>query len=134
MYCSHCGKEIPSNSQFCQYCGHRVNRGSSTELNKFSNLSSKQKQLLTIYGIWILLHCLLLAISLMLDHERGLYPYDNIYSYDITEFLLYSIFLPLCIYGICKVYKSRLKNILKSLYIIGILIGLYIIIFNCIGI
>lgn len=26
MYCKHCGREIESNSQFCQYCGYRLSQ------------------------------------------------------------------------------------------------------------
>lgn len=25
MYCNHCGQELPAQSQFCSYCGHKFN-------------------------------------------------------------------------------------------------------------
>lgn len=31
MFCTHCGKEIPDESQFCKYCGNKISKNEETE-------------------------------------------------------------------------------------------------------
>ena len=45
MYCKHCGKEIPENSEFCTFCGKAVNISKlKAESDNISNLKEKQHQ------------------------------------------------------------------------------------------
>src|SRR3972149_9695328 len=45
MYCPNCGKEIPSNSKFCKFCGHIVSETSFVEEKPHQEINKKPEKL-----------------------------------------------------------------------------------------
>lgn len=109
MYCKHCGKQIADDSVFCQHCGE-----SQTKEEPIKNVVPKRKIELTnkgkvwigVYAVWFLLN--LAAIFLKGQSEtdyffpwgwRGKWNWE-VENYDISEFIVYALIVPIVAYGI----------------------------------
>jgi len=110
MYCKHCGREIDDNSSFCKYCGKpQDNRVSSP--NGFIDFVYK-KPILSSYILWVIINTVCLCSGKKCgEHYYLLYPkyfLEDYYSYDsnvldlgnyqITDFIVYAILIPLVLY------------------------------------
>ena len=124
MYCTECGFEIPENSKFCSSCGKAQGISEPTEKEIIAEkiieneiirqvVEEHKKSLDYVflrkamgwYLAWVLLHLGLLLIGsdgIFDDGNMGarrfwpLGKYADLDDYDITEFLVYTIF-PLAI-------------------------------------
>lgn len=113
MYCKHCGKEIDDNSSFCKYCGKSQGYRVSTSNGLIDFVTNNP--LVSSYILWVIIN----VICLCRGHKIGrfyniLYPkfhlgtisieaggttdYYNLNSYQITDFLVYTILIPLVIF------------------------------------
>ncbi len=133
MYCKHCGKEIADDSKFCQHCGgsqFESSAATSTEANTNSpqkekvleiptiktNFTEKTKWWIIGYGLWVVLNLYwLFAGTKSGDASDYFQPFsekiDSRYSfYDISEFIVYVIGLPLIIWGIIMYNKKKKEN------------------------
>lgn len=128
MYCIHCGNPIPENSKFCPQCGKEQTISkveTKTEvttqeiipnntLSSFKNTISRTA--LIWYCIWVVLHLGLLLIGsdgiFDSSNMRGMddfFPFNyksDVEDYDITEFLVYTLF-PLLIMFIAYLIKTN---------------------------
>ena len=112
MYCKHCGREIDDNSSYCKYCGKPQDNRVSTP-NSFVDFVYK-KPILSSYILWVIINtvCLcsgkkcgayynILYPKFCLDED---YYYDNhsnvfnLGNYQITDFIVYAILIPLVIF------------------------------------
>jgi len=133
MYCIECGAQIPDNSKFCSHCGHKQTDGEPSLKEKLAEViiekeitrqvveahkSSIDYQFLKKakgwYLAWVLLH-----LGLLLIGSEGIFDGQNMGSddfwpfnyksrvreYDITEFLVYTIF-PIVILFIISMVKN----------------------------
>jgi len=137
MYCKHCGKEISNDSYFCRYCGGSqtdyltANANEEKEVQQIqekvikiplvkSNLAKKTKWWIVGSGLWVVIN----LYWLFAGHKRSaasehFLPFTNkflksgyfVEYYDITEFIVYVIGLPLIIWGIYMLVKNRAKKI-----------------------
>lgn len=109
MYCKHCGREIDDNSSYCKYCG-------KAQDNRVSNPNGlidfiTKKPILSSYILWVIIN----IICLCRDEKVGeyyniLYPkfylgewestndYFDLSYYQITDFIVYVILIPLAIF------------------------------------
>ena len=122
MYCIECGAQIPDNSKFCSHCGHKQNEGETSLKEKIADVIIEKeitrqiveahkssldyqflKKAMGYYLAWVLVHLGLLLIGSrgMFDGDnmgaRKFWPFGGYYDlgvrhYDITEFLVYTIF------------------------------------------
>jgi hypothetical protein len=135
MYCIECGAQIPENSKFCFHCGKSQNESEQSfkeqlaehiieseitrqviEEHKKSLDYQFLKKTMGWYLAWILLH-----LGLLLIGSRGIFNGNNMGAnnfwtfetdvkyYDITEFLVYTIF-PLAILIIWSMVRSQSKE------------------------
>lgn len=139
MYCIECGAQIPDNSKFCSHCGHKQTDGEPSLKEKIAEViiekeitrqvveahkSSLDYQFLRKamgwYLAWILLHLTFLLIFSdgIFDSSNsndGLYDFwpfnykSRLSYYDITEFLVYTIF-PLAILVIISLTRNQNKE------------------------
>lgn len=104
MYCKKCGKEIADDSRYCQHCGgfQEGNAG-------FTNLSVKGKKWLWFYGIWFVVNLINFFWGRGFECDTRWAPplFLDYYHYDITEFLLYVVLIPLVIYGLVILFKKK---------------------------
>ena len=129
MYCIHCGNPIPENSKFCSQCGKEqiISKvETKTEvvtqevtpnntLSSFKNTISRTA--LIWYCIWVVLHLGLLLIgsdgifdSSNMDGIDDFFPFNHksrVKVYDITEFLVYTLF-PLLIMFIAYLVNQQM--------------------------
>ncbi len=131
MYCKHCGKEIADDSKFCQYCGgnqETVNSTSKVDSEKSAetkneskvieiptiktNFSEKTKWIILAYSTWFIFHLYWLLAG---DKSGSASEYFQPFSskmgssmsyYDITEFIVYIVGVPLAIWGIPMIWKK----------------------------
>lgn len=130
MYCKYCGKQIADNSKFCQHCGgvQDDNSSQSTQTDSQSTVSHNQKvvEIPTIKanlsdttkwwivgcGIWLVLNLYwLFAGDKSSSASEYFQPFseemDSSYSYyDITEFIVYVLGLPLIAWGLAMLNKK----------------------------
>lgn len=118
MYCKHCGKEIADDSKFCQHCGKSLATAELALTDK-ENYSRggimqyvvKNKQTFLVYAIWLVLNIILYILGqspeyYIKNQHDYFYPFTlNDYTtlfyvgyYDITEFIVYVILIPLLLY------------------------------------
>ena len=117
MYCKHCGREIDDNSSFCKYCGKpQDNRVSTT--NGFIDFITK-KPILSSYILWVIINVICLCRGEKVgDYYSLLYPkfcildedYFNLDYYQITDFIVYAILIPLVIF-LGYHYFKKVKSI-----------------------
>ena len=111
MYCKHCGREIDDNSSFCKYCGKPQDNRVSTP-NSFIDFVYK-KPILSSYILWVIINTVCLCSGEKCgEHYNMLYPkidlgcygeYSdyNFFSldyYQITDFVVYTLLIPLVVY------------------------------------
>lgn len=135
MYCIDCGAQIPDNSKFCPHCGKKQFEGEPTLKEKIADVIIEKeitrqvieahkasidyaflKKTMGYYLAWVLLHLGLLLIGSdgIFDGDnmgsRRFYPFgkwaDDVGVYDITEFLVYTIF-PLAILVIWSMVRTQ---------------------------
>jgi zinc-ribbon domain len=137
MYCIECGAQIPENSKFCSHCGKQQNEGEpsvkekiaekiiETEIVRQAVEHHKKtidydflRKTLGWYLAWVLLH-----LGFLLIGSDGIFDGSNMGSddfwpfnyksrlsyYDITEFLVYTIF-PFAILVIYSMIRSQSEN------------------------
>lgn len=139
MYCIDCGAQIPDNSKFCPHCGKKQTEGEPSLKEKIaeviiekeitkqvveSHKSSLDYQFLRKamgwYLAWILLHLsfLLIFSDGIFDNRNSndglddFWPFNyksELSYYDITEFLVYTIF-PLAILVIISLTRNQNKQ------------------------
>lgn len=159
MYCKHCGKEIADDSKFCQHCGgkqdtvsdstqsdesvidNESSKGKVIEIPTIkANFSDKTKWLIFGYGLWLVLNLYWLFAGDKSSNAANCFQpfseelFSSMSYYDISEFIVYVIGVPLAIWGILlyrKKYKgkdSALTKFIKSygFYLIIILITIII--------
>lgn len=144
MYCIECGIQIPESSKFCPNCGHNQLKNETVIKEKIVKENQRElienhkssidyqflKKSMTYYLTWILIHLGLLLIGsggIFNDGYMGaryFWPFGKGYyyneleikHYDITEFLIYSIF-PLGILIIWSMArtKTNIENTRKKL-------------------
>ena len=129
MYCKHCGKQIADDSKFCQHCGgsqEDTTTTSSTEVKHDSlnqekvveipkikaNFSDTTKWWIIGCGIWFVINLYwLFAGHKSSSASEYFQPFSekmdsNNSHYDITEFIVYVIGLPLIIWGLVMLNKK----------------------------
>lgn len=137
MYCKHCGKEISDDSKFCQYCGGKQDVNYSTPNSIHNNNDDKDKKVkvveiptikiktnfsettkwsLIAYCIWFLFNLYWLLVGGKSYNATEIFvPFhiDGTYDdyYDITEFLVYVVGVPLAIWVIRKLWKLLLDSL-----------------------
>ncbi len=158
MYCKYCGKVIADDSKFCQHCGGKqdsaidseTNEKSTTEEKKTNNkvieiptiktnLSDKTKWLLFGYAIWFVFNLYWLFTGDKSGYAAQYFqpfadvPYGSDSYYDISEFIVYVVGVPLLIWGAIMIgrrFKEKNISIPKSMknYLIMIAVALFAII------
>lgn len=141
MYCIDCGAQIPDNSKFCPHCGKKQIEGEPTLKEKIAEVIIEKeitrqvieahktsidyeflKKSMGYYLAWVLLH-----LGLLLIGSDGIFDGDNMGSsrfwpfneyggvkrYDITEFLVYTIF-PLAILVIWSMVGTQEQDNLNA--------------------
>lgn len=134
MYCIECGAQIPENSKFCSHCGQKQTEGEPSAKEKIAEkiieteivrqvVEEHKKSLdyeflrkaMGWYLAWVVIH-----LGILLIASDGIFDGDNMGSryfwpvgkwadleeYDITEFLVYTIF-PLAILFILSMVRSQ---------------------------
>ncbi|MBQ9655883.1 MAG: zinc-ribbon domain-containing protein [Prevotella sp.] len=134
MYCKYCGKEIADDSKFCQHCGgEQVAQSSKKEMAESksgtpieegkvieiptikTNFSERTKWLLLAYGTWFIFNLYWLLVgNKASDASEYFRPfssgwYSSLSYYDITEFLIYVVGVPLAIWGV-KMLKQKIDK------------------------
>ena len=134
MYCIECGGKIPENSKFCSHCGQQQTEGIPSMKEKLAEViieneitrqvveAHKQsldyqflKKAMGWYLAWVLVHLgiLLIGSDSIFDGDSRFWPFgadfDRVDCYDITEFLVYTIF-PIGILVIWSMIRSQSKN------------------------
>jgi hypothetical protein len=137
MYCIDCGAKIPNNSKFCSYCGKKQSEGEQSLKEKIAEIIIEKEihnQILNAnkssldyeflkkatgwYLAWVVLH-----LGFLLIYSSGVFEgnnmgsnnfwpfgeYSRLREYDITEFLVYTIF-PLAILVIISLVRTREKQ------------------------
>lgn len=133
MYCKHCGKEIAGDSKFCQHCGKQLaeNKGNVANSNSIIGywLSTFNKKYVFLYAIWLVLNVLFLCFGKSEIGVRGwnrwhyspqeyFFPFtDNELTYffdasyyDITEFVVYVVLIPLLVCYYFKYWHKTKKK------------------------
>jgi len=135
MYCIDCGAQIPENSKFCPHCGKPQNEGEpsvkeqvaekiiETEITRQVIQEHRNsidykflRKAMGWYLAWVVIHLgvLLIASDGIFDSSnmggRKFYPFGSHYSldiddYDITEFLVYTVF-PLAVLVIWSMIRN----------------------------
>lgn len=109
MYCKHCGREIDNNSSYCKYCGKAQDNRASTP-NSFIDFVYK-KPILSSYILWVIINitCLyrgdktgddynLLYPKFFFDEGDDFNAYFNLDYYQITDFIVWVILIPLVLF------------------------------------
>ncbi len=112
MYCKHCGREIDDNSSFCKYCGKPQDNRVSTP-NGLVDFVTK-RPIMSSYILWVIINVICLWRGDKIgEHYNLLYPricldnmwsdsvtrdYFNLDNYQITDFIIYAILIPLVLY------------------------------------
>ena len=156
MYCKHCGKEIADDSKFCQHCGGKQDnisdsaqsvesitdkessKGKVIEIPTIkTNFSDKTKWLIFGYGIWLVVNLYWLFAGDKSSYAAYYFqPFSgelgsSMSYYDISEFIVYVIGIPLAIWGFLmyrKKYKGKDSPLIKFIKTYGILLFVLIMI------
>ena len=126
MYCKHCGKEIADDSKFCQHCGGKQTK-ESVRCSRWNDFIVKHKKLSYAYLMWLAYHIFALAIGMANPHRHsnlspyrpiirridrgeidtsGFFPFNgNLSSYDLSEFIVYTIAMPLFLFAMIKLCR-----------------------------
>lgn len=134
MYCKYCGKLIADDSRFCQHCGKSLATVEEKSVEKenyrggtIGQYVVKNKQTFLVYAIWlvlnILLYCFGQSPEYYIKHQYDyFYPFTlNDYTtlfyvgyYDITEFIVYVILIPLLLYFYINILNKPRENSKKK--------------------
>lgn len=134
MYCIECGAQIPDNSKFCSHCGHKQTEAEPSLKEKIAEVIIEKeitrqvveahkssldyqflKKAMGWYLAWVLLHLGFLLIAsdgvfkgsnMGSDYFWPTGRYADLEDYDITEFLVYTIF-PLAILIIWSMVRNQ---------------------------
>lgn len=136
MYCIECGAQIPDNSKFCSHCGKSQNEEEASLKEKVAEKIIENEIVRQIveerensldyqflrksmgwYLAWVVIHLgiLLIASEGIFDDSNmgakkfwpfGSYRRLDISYYDITEFLVYTVF-PLAILVIWSMVRTQ---------------------------
>ena len=125
MYCKHCGKEIADDSKFCQHCGGKQTE-ESVSSSRWNGFITRHKQLSYSYLIWLSINLIALVCGMANPHRLGInrpfrrgeidtggfFPFakGGIGNYDFSEFIVYTVAIPLFLYAIIKLVKSFKRN------------------------
>ena len=141
MYCIECGVQISDKSKFCSYCGKKQTETEPTLKQKIDEVIIEKeitrqviethksyidyqflKKTMGYYLAWVLVHLGLLLIGSrgMFDGDNmgaskfwpfGGYYYLSVQQYDITEFLVYTIFpfAILVIWSMIRIHENEPK-------------------------
>lgn len=126
MYCKHCGKEIADDSKFCQHCGGKQTE-ESFRSSRWNGFIARHKKLSYSYLIWLSINLVALAYATAnpngyriggpfekkwITNTKAFYPFESydIGNYDFSEFIIYTVAIPLCLYAIIKLVKSFKRN------------------------
>lgn len=138
MYCKYCGKQIDDDSRFCNHCGKPLVETTSTpgpikvdvkadinaklapsvDTSWFKKLSNKQKNCLYGYGVWVIIHILLLVSG---SGRNGFFPKWSlciewdIDMYGLPEFITYVVLIPFVLFLLWKFYISHKSKIKKNI-------------------
>ncbi len=106
MYCKHCGREIDDDSSFCKYCGKSQDNRVSTPNSLIDFVTNKP--IVSSYILWVIINVICLWRGNKVgEYYNLLYPkfclddYENYFNldyYQITDFIVYAILIPLVIY------------------------------------
>lgn len=142
MYCKRCGKKIADDSVFCQYCGTaqdvsnkdtsvdeitiitddiKIDNPSKTKFS-ISKLSEKQKVWFGIYIVWFFLNLAFVFIDWSSTANEYFFPFNKRYSgdkfalenYDVSEFVVYAIVVPLVILLVVYLWKNHSSEIIAK--------------------
>ena len=88
MYCRYCGKELPTDSNFCPNCGKKqkeIKTSIPCGVKKFVEISKTYKQLAYFYSVWFVLHlCLFLfAKPKGIIGSHSVFPHQE-YDYSVN--------------------------------------------------
>lgn len=133
MYCRYCGKELPSDSNFCPSCGAKQKENVFKKDSRIGNIFVNHKRLCYSYIAWCLIHIGLLLFSSPKSHSYdrsyGFYPFnkslsdiiqgenyncsllDNVDVYDFSELFFYIIIIPVIIVGFAKICSRYLTHV-----------------------
>ena len=131
MYCKHCGKEIADDSIFCQHCGGKQ-KEESVRSSRWNGFITRHKKQSYSYLIWFAINIAALAYGMgnpnrvrttkgpIFDNQpidieintSAFYPFESydIGNYDFSEFIVYTVAIPLCLFAIIKLVKSFKRN------------------------
>lgn len=131
MYCKYCGKNIANDSNFCQRCGRKqdivIDSTKKEEITSMkdnhngkiieiptikTNYSEKTKWIILGYGIWLTFNLFCLFAGNKFNATEHFLPFSDEWGlsyYDISEFIVYIVGLPLVIWGI-MLFRKRLKE------------------------
>ena len=102
----------------CKHCGNEIEESVTSSKENFFLNSHKKKS--NLYLIWLSFNIIALALGMATPHSsegfiklRGrvytsdFFPFESshIGSYDFSEFIVYTIAIPLCIYATFKLYR-----------------------------
>ena len=121
MYCKHCGNEIADDSKFCQHCGGKQTE-ESVRSSRWKDFIASHKKLSYSYLIWLSINLIALVCGMANPHRLdtfhpfrrgeidtgGFFPFakGGIGNYDFSEFVVYTVAIPLFLYAIIKLVKS----------------------------
>ena len=125
MYCKHCGKEIADDSKFCNHCGGKQT-DKFVRSSRWNGFIARHKKLSYSYLIWLSINLIALVCGMANPHRldtrhplrRGeidtsdFFPFESsdIGSYDFSEFIVYTVAIPLFLYAIIKLVRSFKRN------------------------
>ena len=121
MYCKHCGKKIADDSRFCQHCGGKQTE-ESVSSSRWNDFIARHKKLSYSYLIWLSINLIALLCGMATPNKEedftrfrrfdkvyscDFFPFESnhIGSYDISEFIVYTIAIPLCLFAMIKLYR-----------------------------
>ncbi len=130
MYCKKCGKKIDDDALFCQFCGapQDSNNGTKSEnidlvqrikiIFNLESLSEKQKIWIGLYIVWFILNIIFVLVKYRewADNyffpfaQQGGHSYFDLIYYDMSEFVVYVLLIPLLIYGIYRYKRKHHKS------------------------
>lgn len=114
MYCKDCGKEIANDSKFCQHCGTKqdiIFNQSSMLNNSKIKIPKWINRYYPFYLLWVFINFMCLINYNKRNGARDwLFPFatTDLRYYDFSEFIIYTIILPLVIFSIFKIYMKSI--------------------------
>ena len=130
MYCKKCGKKIDDDALFCHFCGAPQDSNNSTKsesidlvqrikiIFNLESLSEKQKIWIGLYIVWFILNIIFVLVKYREWADNYFFPfaqqggrsYFDLIYYDMSEFVVYVLLIPLLIYGIYRYKRKHHKS------------------------